>query len=44
MRISEAIIEVEERLREDRAFRKIMEKLEKDLIKQGKKKYLITIV
>jgi hypothetical protein len=43
MRISQAIIEVEKRLREDRAFRKMVEKLEKDLIKQGKKKYFIMI-
>jgi len=32
MRISQAIIEVEERLREDRAFTKMIEKLEKVLI------------
>lgn len=43
MRISQAIMEVEERLREDRAFRKMVEKLEKDLIKQAKRKYFITI-
>jgi hypothetical protein len=36
MRISQAIIEVEERLREDRALRSMAEKLEEDLIKQGK--------
>ncbi len=43
MRISQTIIEVEGRLREDRSFRKMVEKLEKDLIKQRKRKYFITI-
>jgi len=43
MRISQVIIEVEKRLREDSTFRKIVEKVEKDLIKQGKRKYFITI-
>jgi hypothetical protein len=43
MRIRQAIIEVEKRLCEDRSFRKKVEKLEKDLIKQGKRKYFITI-
>jgi hypothetical protein len=43
MRISQAIIEVEERLREDGSFRKMVEKLERDLTKQAKKKYFITI-
>jgi hypothetical protein len=36
-----AIIEVEKRLCEDRAFRKMVKKLEKDLIKKGKRKYFI---
>ncbi len=43
MRISQAIIEVENRLREDESFRKKVEKVEKDLIKQAKRKYFITI-
>ncbi len=34
MRISQAIIEVEKRLREDRAFRKMVEKLERVLIRE----------
>jgi hypothetical protein len=40
MRISQAIIEVEKRLREDGDSRKMVEK---DLIKQRKRKYFITI-
>jgi hypothetical protein len=43
MRISQAIIEVEKRLCEDESIRKMVEKLEKDLIKQAKRKYFITI-
>jgi hypothetical protein len=43
MRICQAIIEVEERLREDKSFRKMVERLEKVLIKQRKEKYFITI-
>ena len=43
MRISQAIIEVEKRLREDEYLRKMSGKLERDLIKQSKKKYFITI-
>jgi len=43
MRISQAIIEVENRLREDESFRKRVERLEKYLIKQAKRKYFITI-
>jgi len=43
MRISQAIIEVEDRLREEKSVRKTLGKLEEDLIKQAKKKYFITI-
>jgi putative transposase len=43
MRISQAIIEVEKRLRENESIKKMVEKLEKDLIKQAKRKYFITI-
>jgi hypothetical protein len=43
MRISQTIIEVEKRLHEDGSFRKMVEKLEKDLINQAKRKYFITI-
>lgn len=43
MRISQAIIEVEKRLRQDESFSKMVRTLEKDLIKQAKKKYFITI-
>ncbi len=43
MRISQAIIEVEKRLGKDESFRKVVARLEKDLIKQAKKKYFITI-
>jgi chromosomal replication initiation ATPase DnaA len=43
MRISQGIIEVEKRLREDESFRKKVGNLEKGLIKQAKKKYFITI-
>jgi nicotinamide mononucleotide adenylyltransferase len=39
----QAIIEVENRLRKDESFRKIVEKFVKDFIKQAKKKYFITI-
>ncbi len=41
--VTQAIIEVERRIRGDRVFRKMVEKLEKDLSKQAKKKYFITI-
>ena len=43
MRISQTIIEVENRLHEDESFRKMVEKLRRGLIKQAKKKYFITI-
>jgi chromosomal replication initiation ATPase DnaA len=43
MRISQAIIEFETRLREDESLRKIVDKLKKGLSKQAKKKYFITI-
>ena len=43
MRISQAIIEFEERLRTEDSLRTIVARLEKDLTKQAKKKYFITI-
>ncbi len=43
MRISQAIIQFEDRLRKDEHLRKTIEKLKEDLIKKGKKKYFITI-
>jgi hypothetical protein len=43
MRMSQAIIRFEDELRKDEHLRKIIEKLKKDLIKKGKKKYFITI-
>jgi REP element-mobilizing transposase RayT len=43
MRISQAIIQFENNLREDERLRKRIEKLKEDLIKKGKKKYFITI-
>ena len=42
--MNQATLKVENRLHKDESFRKIAEKLEKDLTKQGKKKYFITIV
>ena len=43
MRISQAIIEVEKRLRQDESLSKMVRRLEKDLIRQAKRKYFITI-
>ena len=43
MRISQAIIQFENNLREDERLMKRIEKLKEDLIKKGKKKYFITI-
>jgi len=43
MRMSQAIIQFENRLRKDEQLRKTIEKLKEDLIKKGKKKYFITI-
>ena len=43
MRMSQAIIQFEDRLRKDEHLRKTIEKLKEDLIKKGKKKYFITI-
>ena len=43
MRISQTIVEVENRLHEDESFRKMVGKLRRGLIKQAKKKYFITI-
>jgi len=43
MRISQAIIQLENEILEDKRFRKTIEKLKEDLIKKGKKKYFITI-
>jgi REP element-mobilizing transposase RayT len=43
MRISQAIIQFEDNLREDERLRKRIENLKEDLIKKGKKKYFITI-
>jgi len=43
MRISQMIMEVENRLRENESFSKIMRKLERNLTRQAKKKYFITI-
>jgi transposase-like protein len=43
MRISQAIIQFENNLREDERLRKRIENLMEDLIKKGKKKYFITI-
>jgi REP element-mobilizing transposase RayT len=43
MRISQAIIQFENELREDNHLRKTIEKLEEDLIEKAKKKYFITI-
>jgi putative transposase len=43
MRMSQAIIQFENKLRKDEQLRKSLEKLKEDLIKKGKKKYFITI-
>jgi len=43
MRISQAIVQLENELRKDEHLRKTIEKLKEDLIKKGKKKYFITI-
>jgi hypothetical protein len=43
MRISQGIIESENRLSRDNSLRKILNKLKEDLSKQTKKKYFITI-
>ncbi len=43
MRMSQAIIHFENRLRTDEQLRKTTEKLKEELIKKGKKKYFITI-
>jgi len=43
MRISQAIIQLENEILEDKRFRKTIEKLKEDFIKKGKKKYFITI-
>jgi predicted DNA-binding protein len=43
MRISHAIIEFETKLRKEESLRKRVDPLEKNLSKQAKKKYFITI-
>ena len=43
MRISQAIIEIEERLRHDESLKIILNRLEKDLSKDAKRRYFITI-
>jgi len=43
MRISQAIIEMEERLHHDESLKKVVNRLEKDLNKDAKRKYFITI-
>ena len=43
MRISQAIIEFETKLRKEGSLRKMVDQLEKNLSKQAKKKYFITI-
>jgi len=43
MRISQAIIEMEERFRHDESLKRVVNRLEKDLSKDAKKKYFITI-
>jgi len=43
MRISQAIIEFEKRLRHEESLRNMMNQLEKDLSKEAKRKYFITI-
>jgi CRISPR/Cas system CSM-associated protein Csm4 (group 5 of RAMP superfamily) len=41
MRISQAIIDIEERLRHDEPLKMILERLEKDLSKDAKRRYFI---
>ena len=43
MRISQAIIQLENKIPKDKHLMKTIEKLKEDLIKKGKKKYFITI-
>ena len=43
MRMSQAIIQFENKLHRDEPLRKTMERLKEDLIKKGKKKCFITI-
>jgi hypothetical protein len=43
VRISRAIIEIEERLRDDESLKVIPNRLEKDLNKDAKRRYFITI-
>ena len=43
MRISQAIIEIEERLRHDESLKRILNLLEKNLRENAKRKYFITI-
>ena len=43
MRISQAIIEIEERLRHDESLKIILNRMEKDLSKDAKRRYFITI-
>ena len=43
MRISQAIIEIEKRLRHDESLKLVVNQLEKDLSKDAKRKYFITI-
>jgi hypothetical protein len=43
MRMSQAIIQFENKLHKDEPLRKTIEKLKEVLIKKGKKKYFITI-
>jgi len=43
MRISQAIIEIEEGLRHDESLKRVVNQLEQDLTKEAKRKYFITI-
>jgi hypothetical protein len=43
MRISQAIIQLENKIPKDKHLMKTIERLKEDLIKKGKKKYFITI-
>jgi hypothetical protein len=43
MRISQAIIQLENKIPKDKHLTKTIEKLKEDLIKKGKEKYFITI-
>jgi hypothetical protein len=43
MRISQAIIQLENKIPNDKHLMKTIERLKEDLIKKGKKKYFITI-